>query len=390
MASINVLPTVAHVYTDLLGLVPDINCFQADGNYTVVASGGPVGSSYLMLSGFGPALPQDVAIQGVEVKFIAKTDVSNASATSDVWIELDSTRSSTVKSTATFTDSDVTYTLGASNDLWGLTPKRPDLHNNSDLKVFIKFTGTSAVARMLDQVYIIVYYDLNTELTGERSTFPRTVDTIDYKTNGASASNQIKAEDVAKLGDALFTLETTALNPADIVRGIGEAVTSQTTLFFATFTITGNYVFNSGGTSGYLNYFEDITIDPTTGAIVGTPTIIRGYTTTDLEDIGHSGVPCLPQNKEVYCTSTSAIGWIVSGGIKTPIYVSPLMVKIARRINESGNDRLNLQLGFRAYNRQPNLSITTVVSGRNVGSSFVPKPPPNGVLIVKLMAYGEM
>lgn len=137
-------------------------------------------------------------------------------------------------------------------------------------------------------------------LTGTRSVFPTSVDTLETKSNTVSPTNIITSEFSNKIGDCLFQIETYALATTGLVRTIGSP------LFLYTISATGVVTSEAGIVSFEKMYNASDSSNPTKKAGA----------------IGNVVLKKVPK-ANVWLSSVSAIGWIENGGVYTPVHVTP-------------------------------------------------------------------
>lgn len=127
------------------------NAYANDGSYATRADA--AGGNAQSYETFGFGLPAGAIINGIIVQVEAK--INSAAAGHRLTINLKGT---TEKTTTDLTTSDVLYTLGASNDLWGDTWTAANL---SDVNFHLNFNlpgYEDGYIYSVDYVQMIVYY----------------------------------------------------------------------------------------------------------------------------------------------------------------------------------------------------------------------------------------
>lgn len=379
------------------------NCLADDAAYTYRSSGG-LTTEYLVLDNFSAGLPQDITINGISVTLKASTDVSGSNAHISGFFSLNGVLTnplyiSSTQTASSLTTSEVTYTLGGSTFLWGLNWRRPQIHGQPRFSLYLSATGNLNVGRKVQYVYITVYYTLNTYLKGERSAFPPDFSTLPYqgftdivpvKYNGTGSSNQINAEDCNLLGDCLYNIEQTILNPSHLIRSEGGSPTdfSPQSLFAFSATVSGSW---AGGAE--LIYFHN------TQRIYGQTLLpISNDTTTNLTNVRWIKPPVLPLNPNVGILMPMVMGcaWLLPNATGSPIGLPITNTTcMFRRIQEFiplFTDVMSSSVGFQLFSNITSSALdeqTTDFAGRkHTGYDFRDfYTIPTGTVIVKLQGF---
>lgn len=382
MATKDLTPTLASSSTGA-GWDSEGEAVVVDGLYAVCQPAD--NTDYLQIYGFGDNLPEDITIDGIE---ILVTGLSTATGTTfSVALSADGDYAwSAEKVTATFNVTPSTETVGGAADLWGLTPRVSDFRRNSNLAVWIRQTTAGEGGSIDGIVFRVHYTDVSGSLllTGTRSSFPWTADesTIPVKTNGTSSTHQVRSEDVNLLGDCLLNIEIFANETQDDIRLIGPP-NSQLTMY--TLTVTGVITAPD----------DDLILERMFRLRRGT--FSSNYTLTTAS----SGVERSPNPRNVIAELplVSAVGWLIDGGVLTPLHVSP-RAYLVRYVGTGTNPDLEeVYFGFTAVGLGTAGDVqtgteaaveTSAVSSRG-RSGIGYRPPPGaitGTYTIKVLAAG--
>jgi len=362
------------------------NTSSLDSTYATLASGVTLAPIYLY--NFTPTIPKDISITGIEVNINAFVTAGSGTPVLTVQLVRDTSLAiiSDSKITATLTPTAVTQTLGASGDLWNSDLKRYEA-SGTYFGLLITPSGSNNVKYSIDYVSIRLYYTTTGYLTGSRSKFGKRNNTlydvgpnsnIEYKTNGTSITSQIRAEDINKLGDAIFNMEQVALavpvnNNPIFVKG------SQEKMFATTISVTGTITTPVTGVLSYQRFYNSI------------GTSITGASTTGITTSARSNLIFPETNKMIKFVTISAIGWVTSGSVVTPLYVQPNF-----SYSENYYGTTGYHLSFMASTKDPISTSTTT------NLTFIDIPGydraiqvdsfgtiPSGDLTIKIFALGR-
>lgn len=405
MPSVDLVATEARVshgqYWNLLN-----NCLTDDSTYTVRSSGGVVGDGYLVLDHFSAGLPQDITIEGIEVRFKAKTETTpGTDSTVSVFLSVNGVMGnqlyvSGTKTTSALSTTETLFILGSPTDPWFTSIRRPQIHGNPLFSVFLGASGDLTVDHWIQYVYIRVHYSLNTFLRGERSAFPPPLelwpytgptDSIPRKYNGTGTHNQINAEDINLLGDCIYKIQNTVLSFDDIIRaegGEGTALSPQSLMAF-TLTLSGNWAGNEDSV-----YFHN------TQRIHGsTKTVLSNQTTTNLTDVRWTKPPIIPFNlyTGVFMPMVQGCAWLNDGGNILPMHItiSSFSMRHTQEYLPSPTPVMSTSIGFRLAVLNATSAVTQSTddwAGHHRGYSYQQWSSQSNpcTVIVKLTGFGAV
>lgn len=313
------------------------------------------------------SLPEYINITGLEITYTAKRGagaVVDPEFLSFQFTIDGSTGVGTVLSGSALTDAFATETLGGSGTLVGRTWARSEIHQNDRFGILVRRAGGETKSRALDNVQAKVLYELKTYLDGSSSSFPSSADAIERVENGIGPDNTIRSLHPNTLGDALYNIEVAALGSTGVVRAAGYPFGQ--TLWLFSITVTG-YVAPTSSVIYERNYIKDLA------------QVIVDRTTSNIQRTFRPKEPF----QTVNCSLVGAIGWISTGGIDTPVYVSPrvLVTKMDERF-------YNFYTGF-VVTGQTVASAITFYNNNDYDGAFVTATPvTTGNLTVKILAIG--
>jgi len=375
------------------------NALLSDSLFTVNPSGAGYATHCLRCSDFDKSsLPNNITITGIQVNITAK--ISASSSTARLLVQLGSSKKvGRITSLTTLGSSIVTGTLGTSSAIvtaggntspfsaWNYDFTYYYLNKN-EFSVNIYPYGDSAVDYSIDYVTVTVYYTTSGYLSGCRSSFnlngdnpdlfsrtiPGQVDPVYRVDNGLGIGFQVQSEQLNFLGDALYNMQTTAINKASTnqVFVLGNNL-KQGCQYFFSMGVTGTVTSAPSGIV-YQKGYKAGTITPNT--VIGMSNIVR------------TASPLVTQRME--CYYTSAIGWIISGGVNTPVYVSPS--RMVFDIDPNTGEQ-NYLLAFSAYGSgivtsYQNETAANILPyyGAEISSMAA---VPNGLLIVRIFGIAS-
>jgi len=304
----------------------------ANDGSTASISSGNTGSAYLVGSNFGFAIPTDSVITGVRVIWEV---AESAAGTESVTVQLQSSSSTLIGATRSFTANGNTltlYTVGSLTDLWGAT-LTPAIVNDAGFGVRMWFTTTHAMT--VD--YVSVEVDYTPPVSGSLSATETGVDAF-------SASGDVIVQGaliVSETGNDTFSATGTVSDSAIS----GSMATSE----------VGNDTFTSSGSilvQGALSATE-IGID--TFASVG-QVLVSGFLSaseTGLDTFSSSGNVLV--SGSLSATETGIDSFTASGSV---------LVQGSLTATEDGLDI------FSAIGTVGSASITGVLSATEVGNDL--------------------
>lgn len=344
------------------------NALADDGAYaTTVASS----TSYLKLDRIAAGLPQDITISSVQILCGARLASGSANTYLNAAFSYDGVSIiSSTASTSALTTTELPYVLGSG--LWGLDRIRQPKINQNDFSVFLWPGGTHDYPIMVDYVTLRVTYTANSYLRGERSDYPESLDSIPRVSNGISPANRIRSEQVNRLGDCLYQIQSHILDGSQSqVKAIGAPPGQKMVMF--TITVTGTVA--SPASIVYFNCTrKGIDSVPTVNSNLGSP---------------QGSQPVFVNTK---CDFVSAFGWVQTATGLVPVHVTarPLFSKKFPSGRSPGEYSTAFSFGFTAV---PVTLYDSLLAGSNQGyhGLYVDTASvPAGTMVVKIMAIGEL
>jgi hypothetical protein len=370
------------------------NVGSTDNAYTTLVSGVTLWPVYLYQ--FSPSLPADVEITGIELTLQSFATTGSGTPVFSVYMVGDTalTPISAIKTTSALASSVSGMVLGSSTDLWSSDLKRYQV-DKQYFGLVVTPSGSNNSSYNIDSATLRIYYSAPGYLVGSRSQFTRRTNTlfdvmtpahpgavydnIKLKANGTSIAHQVKADDVNKLGDALYNIEKVAFNIASLTNPVFTGGSDQK-MYATTITITGTV---SAPLTGYISYQK--LLNPS-----AQPSYTTGSSSVGLTNTGRTNLIVPPSGKNINFLHISAIAYVTAGPTVTPLYIQPNFSFTSNNYPASGYN-----LSFLASAKNPILSTT---------SDFFSDPLPSydryvqvnslgtipaGTLTVKIFALGR-
>lgn len=326
---------------------------------------GALSSNYMLVTNWSPSLPVSGKVTGVEAIFTCWATGGSGTLYGGLTFN-GTTISGSSYSISGITAAATSFTLGSSATLWG----NGAITNQSiatNFGIAVKMDGSLAsTLRLIDHIKLRVHYDSSIYLQGGRSSFPSAKDSVPKKVGGSTALSQILAEDINTLGDCLFNIEKTALSLTNPASSVNVKGTGYKSLYLYAITVTGS-------TTGQGHIYLDRLVNRsnTVSSISVSTSAWSGSGITDFP----------PSTSEVNCKFVSAIGWVTSGAVTVPVYVSPRSY-----IYNTINGSKSYYFGFTAVGSGIIASSAESTSSDYYGNLVTPAAVPAGVLTIKMLA----
>jgi hypothetical protein len=253
--------------------------------------------------------------------------------------------------------------------------------------VMVKSASSTPSAIWIDTVYARIHYTTATYLNGSRGKFHLGREDLGYdvdmingiasggsyikqQNNGTDSSNQVKANDVNLLGDALYNIEDAILASSGFVYALDLKKTYVFALTVSAYCDSAN-VYTDAIVYGKIRNKEN--------------TISN---TVNLYNAAKSVAPNV--SGTVSCFFTSAIAWVENGTTRTPMYASAQGAKFAK--SSSGIDFV---VGLTALASSVgtvadyDISEATVNAYQGYIGTVFTTPPSSGKIFFKVFALGR-
>lgn len=334
-----------------------------------------------------PSLPKDALLNGIQVFYSARVS-GTTGAVLETGLFLDNTYTTigSARVSAALNNTEASGYMGGTTDKFTYDLRYGDINNNQFFGFYVKSASSHVSPIWVDSMYCRVHYTSTSYLSGTRSRFTGRsgslydVDQVDgvpndstsliqRKRNGASPENQIKAEDVNLLGDALYNIEAAILSSTGLIY----AADGQKLYVFA-FTVTG--ACNTSDPSDAIIY----------GKVSANGSSNTYYNSFAYPSIKKTAAPAI--SGMVACYWTSAIAWIENGANRNNLYVGPTGV-FFKRNGSSVDYSIGFTIVSSGIGTVTDATETTTGAFKGYKGSTFSALGASGTVYVKILAIGR-